>query len=245
MGARKARMRLRSISRIDRSSSLARYLSRWRNYYLIRAMMDGKNSFWSSVLIVLGLVSVLWLVQLIQFFGLFDFSDYGNWPQHTEGLKGILFSPFIHGSFEHLISNTLPILVLFTVLLNAYPKVAFPVLVFVHIASGTLVWLLAPETGVHIGISGIIYGIACFLIASGVFRRDRNSTTIAILVTLVYGGMVLGFLPKQGVSWQSHFYGALSGVVIAFMFRKTNLPPPHEFELEQHPEEKHFFDPGP
>jgi membrane associated rhomboid family serine protease len=206
-------------------------------------MAEGRISFWNSVLIVLGLVSILWIVQFIQFFGLYDFSGFGNWPQHEEGLKGIIFSPFIHGSFEHLISNTLPILVLFTVLLNAYPKVAFGVLIFVHFVSGILVWLFAPDTGIHIGISGIIYGIACFLIASGIFRRDRNSTAIAILVTLVYGGMILGFLPKQGVSWQSHLYGGLSGVAIAFFLRKRNLPPPHEFELEEDTDEKHFFDP--
>ena len=206
-------------------------------------MVEGKISFWKSVAIVLGLVSVLWVVQLVQFFGLYDFSGYGNWPQHKEGIKGILLSPFIHGSFEHLISNTLPILVLFTVLLNAYPKVALLVIAFIHLVSGTLVWMFAPDNGVHIGISGIIYGIACFLIASGLFRRDRSSTTIAILVTLVYGGMILGFLPKQGVSWQSHLYGALSGVAIAFFLRKRNLPPPHEFDLEKDNSEKHFFDP--
>jgi membrane associated rhomboid family serine protease len=205
-------------------------------------MAEGRISFWNSVLIVLGLVSILWIVQFIQFFGLYDFNGFGNWPQHEEGLKGIIFSPFIHGSFEHLISNTLPILVLFTVLLNAYPKVAFGVLIFVHFTSGILVWLFAPDTGIHIGISGIIYGIACFLIASGIFRRDRNSTAIAILVTLVYGGMILGFLPKQGVSWQSHLYGGLSGVAIAFFLRKRNLPPLHEFELEKDADEKHFFD---
>ncbi|MES2619447.1 MAG: rhomboid family intramembrane serine protease, partial [Bacteroidota bacterium] len=138
-------------------------------------MAEEKNSFWTTVLAVLGLVSVLWVVQFIQFFELLDFEEYGNWPHHREGLKGIIFSPFIHGSFEHLISNTLPILVLLTVLLNAYPKVALAVLVFVHLVSGTLVWLFAPETGIHIGISGIIYGIAGFLIASGIFRKDRAS----------------------------------------------------------------------
>jgi len=205
-------------------------------------MAEEKYSFWNTVLGVLGLVSVLWVVQFMQFFGLYDFNEYGNWPHHKEGLKGIIFSPFIHGSFEHLISNTLPILVLLTVLLNAYPKVALGVLVFVHLASGTLVWLFAPETGIHIGISGIIYGIAGFLIASGIFRKDRASITISILVTLIYGGMVLGFLPKQGISWQSHLYGSLSGVLIAFILRKKDLPPPHEFDLEKTDDDKHFFD---
>ena len=193
---------------------------------------------------VLALVSVLWIIQLIQFFGLFDFSGYGNWPRHIEGLKGIIFSPFIHGSFEHLISNTLPVLVLLTVLLNAYPRVAIPVLIFIHLGSGTLVWLFAPNTGVHVGISGIIYGIAAFLVASGIFRKDRTSITIAILVVFIYGGMIIGFLPKQGISWQSHLYGALSGAVIAFILRNRNLPAPHEFQLEKTEEEKHFFDTG-
>ncbi|MES2622372.1 MAG: rhomboid family intramembrane serine protease, partial [Bacteroidota bacterium] len=62
------------------------------------------------------------------------------------------------------------------------------------------------------------------------------------LVALIYGGMVLGFLPKQGISWQSHLYGSLSGVLIAFILRKKDLPPPHEFELEQTEDEGHFFD---
>ena len=205
-------------------------------------MAEEKISFWKSIVIVFGLLSVLWIVQIVQYLGLYDFSAYGNWPHHKEGLKGIIFSPFIHGNFEHLISNTLPMLVLLTVLLNAYPEVALFVLIFIHITSGSLVWLLAPDNGVHIGISGIIYGIAAFLIASGIFRKDRTSVSIAILVTLVYGGMVLGFIPKEGVSWQSHLYGAVSGVFIAFVLRRRNLPPPPEFDLEKPDEIKHFFD---
>lgn len=208
-------------------------------------MAQVKNRFWRSVVIVFALVSVLWVVQLLQFFKICDFSEYGNWPHHIEGLKGIIFSPFIHGSFEHLISNTLPILVLLLVLLNAYPSVALPVLIFIHLVSGTLVWLLAPDTGVHIGISGIIYGIATFLIASGIFRKDRTSVAIAIFVGLAYGGMVIGFLPKEGVSWQSHLYGALSGLIIAFIYRKRDLPPPTENELEEKPREGHFFEEYP
>jgi len=205
-------------------------------------MAMGKMSFGKSLVLVLVLVSVLWIVHFIQFFGLFDFSMYGNWPHHREGLKGIVFSPFIHGSFEHLISNTLPILVLLTVLLNAYPRIGLFVLVFVHIASGTLVWLLAPDTGIHIGISGIIYGIAGFLVASGIFRKDRNSVAIALFVALMYGGMLIGFIPQKGISWQSHLYGALSGVFIAFVLRNVDVPPPHEFELEEREKERHFFD---
>jgi membrane associated rhomboid family serine protease len=205
-------------------------------------MAADKNNFWFNILWVMGLISVLWIVQFVQYFGLVDLSSYGTWPHHISGLKGIIFSPFIHGSFEHLISNTLPMMVLLTVLLSAYPRVALWVLVFVHLLSGILVWTFAPDTGVHIGISGIIYGIAAFLVASGIFRKDRTSTSIAILVALVYGSMVWGFIPQDGVSWQSHLYGSISGVIIAFIFRKRDLPEPTEIELEKPEEDKHFFD---
>ena len=189
-----------------------------------------------------ALVAVLWIVFLLQYFGIINTDAYGNWPHHIEGLKGIIFSPFLHGSFEHLISNTLPILILLTVLLNAYPRIAIFVLVFIHIGSGILVWSLAPDTGIHIGISGIIYGIAAFLVASGIFRKDRNSITIAIFTGLVYGGMLAGFIPTKGVSWQSHLYGSLCGFFMAIVFRNTDLPEPTEIELEKTEEEKHFFE---
>lgn len=190
------------------------------------------------------LVTVLWVVELLQYAAGFDFSSFANHPRHADGLKGILFSPFLHNpdSLDHLISNTLPLMVLLMVLLSAYERMALPVLVFIHIGSGSLVWLLAPEHTYHVGASGIVYGLASFLIASGLFRKDQNSVAIAIFVTLVYGGMVIGFIPAKGVSWQSHLYGALSGVIIAFAFRRHHLPPPHPFESEAVEEDKHFFE---
>jgi membrane associated rhomboid family serine protease len=205
-------------------------------------MKSEKNSFWKNTLLVFALLSVLWIVQLIQYFGIYDLSGYGNWPHHIEGLKGIIFSPFIHGNFDHLISNTLPMMVLLTVLLNAYPGIALSVLVFVHLTSGILVWLFAPGDTVHIGISGIIYGIAVFLIASGIFRKDRPSITIAIFVGLIYGSMIWGFIPQPGISWQSHLYGAISGLIIAYILRKSNVPQTIDEEPETPDEDKHFFE---
>ena len=95
-------------------------------------MAEEKNSFWRTVVIAFALVAVLWLVFLLQNSGVINTDEYGNRPHHLEGLKGIVFSPFLHGSFEHLISNTLPILVLLVALLNAYPRVAVFVLVFIQ-----------------------------------------------------------------------------------------------------------------
>ncbi len=204
-----------------------------------------ENRFWLSIVVVSLLVAVLWVVFFLMQYNILNLDDYANWPRHREGLKGILVSPFIHGNLEHIISNTLPLMVLLAVLLNAYPRVAYLVLIFVHLLSGSLVWLFAPEWSHHIGASGVVYGIAFFLIASGFFRRDRISVSIAIMVTLAYGGMVAGFVPQPGMSWQSHLFGALSGVFIAFAVRRVDLPPPHPFELEKVEEDRHFFDENP
>jgi membrane associated rhomboid family serine protease len=203
-----------------------------------------RNKFWQNVIITFLLVAVLWVVEMLQYAAGFDFSAYANHPRHIEGLKGIIFSPFLHNpnSLDHIISNTLPLMVLLMVLLSAYPLVALQVLVFVHIGSGALVWLFAPEHTYHVGVSGIVYGLAFFLIASGLFRKDQNSVTIAIFIALVYGGMVIGFLPTKGVSWQSHLYGAVCGIIIAFLYRRRDLPPPHPFELEDRAPDKHFFE---
>lgn len=207
-------------------------------------MSSDRNKFWQHVIITFLLIAVLWVVELLQYAAGFDFSDFANHPRHTDGLKGILFSPFLHNphSLDHLISNTLPLMVLLMVLLSAYTRIALPVLGFIHLGSGLLVWLLAPQNTYHVGASGIVYGLALFLIASGLFRKDQNSVAIAIFVTLVYGGMVIGFIPARGVSWQSHLYGALSGVMMAFVFRRHHLPPPHPFESEATEEDKHFFE---
>ncbi|MBL0310806.1 MAG: rhomboid family intramembrane serine protease [Bacteroidetes bacterium] len=176
-------------------------------------MVREKIGFWRSIVFVLLLVSVLWLVQFIQYFGIYDFSHYGNWPQHRAGLPGILFSPFIHGSFEHLISNTLPIIVLLLVLLNAYPRFALLVLVAVHLMSGALVWLLAPPTGIHIGISGIIYGIAGFLRAWHFSQRPYFGGHCAVCRAGLWGndcrvlshtGYFVGVAFVWRTQWRAH-----------------------------------------
>jgi|APTNR8051073442_1049403.scaffolds.fasta_scaffold11402_2 membrane associated rhomboid family serine protease len=204
------------------------------------AMKQESQLFWLRLLFTAALIAVLWIVKGIEWWYDIDFGTLGILPQHVSGLKGILFAPFIHGSFEHLSSNTAAISLLLIVLLNAYPSIALWVLAFVHIFSGFFVWLFTTPHGYHIGISGIIYGIASFLIASGVVRKNRSSTVIAILVALLYGSMAGGFFPKEGISWQSHAWGAVSGVIIAIIFRNKDLPEENEEENEN--EDGHFFD---
>ncbi len=194
-----------------------------------------------SVFTTAMLVSVLWVVKLIEWWWGLEFGTWGILPQHLHGLKGVLFSPFIHGSFEHLSSNTAAMGLLLMVLFNAYPTAALPVLAFVHLLSGTLVWALTIPSGYHIGASGVIYGIAAFLVASGIVRKSRSSVAIAILVVLVYGSMAGGFFPKTGVSWQSHLWGAVSGVAAAIVFRYRDREAEFHTELQEK-EKEHFFE---
>ena len=128
------------------------------------------------------------------------------------------------------------------VLFNTYDRVAFSVVFIIHIFSGLLVWIFAPYGGSHIGISGIIYGIAGFLIGSGIFRKDRRSLSIALVVTFLYGSMVGGFIPQEGISWQGHLYGAAVGVIVAFWLRKKKLDDDDLNFIDEDEPEKHFFE---
>lgn len=203
-------------------------------------MPTEQKRFWSSVWIVLLFVVAMWSVFLFQELAGTDFTFLANAPHRIEGLKGILFSPFVHGSWEHIMSNTLPFMVLLTVVINAYPKASFWVLLSVWLGSGTAVWLLGVEGSRHIGMSGVIYGLAFFLLGSALFTRHRVPVLIAVFVVVLYGTMAEGFLPKQGISWQSHLYGALCGVAAAFLFGRMDreyLPDNTEPEKD-----KRFFE---
>ena len=190
---------------------------------------------------------MLWVVWLCARLFDLDISAYGILPRNILGLRGILFSPFIHDtrSIWHLISNTLPFMILFFVLINAYKQIAIVVLLSIHLLTGFLVWLLAPPYTSHIGISGIIYGIASFLVGSGLFRRDMTSLAIAMFIILLYGGMVEGFVPQPGISWQSHLFGALVGLWLSFILRHYNRQPLPEYPLELAEDERHFFEQYP
>ncbi len=133
-------------------------------------------------------------------------------------------------------------MVLFFVLISAYRELAVIVLVSIHLLSGFLVWMYAPVYTVHVGISGIIYGIAAFLVGSGLFRRDLTSIGIAVFVSILYGGMAEGFVRQPGLSWQSHVFGALVGFFLAFILRGYHRRPLLDIEEEEQEDERHFFD---
>lgn len=171
-------------------------------------------------------VLMMWCVKLFETVVAINLGRFGILPKHITGLPGIFFSPFLHADWSHLISNTIPFLVLGFLMVYSYRKVAFKAFLFIWIVSGLLVWLTGREN-YHIGASNLVYGFAFFLFFSGVFRKDIQSVVLALFVVFVYGGIVWGLLPiRQEISWEGHLAGASAGSIIAFVYRKINLPPP-------------------
>lgn len=183
--------------------------------------MDKKTLFQilDLVKIPLALVSVLWIVHFIKISTNIHFGGYGIFPREVSGIKGIFFAPLIHGDFEHLISNSVPLIVLTTILSYFYKKVAIPAFVIIYILTGFAVWLFARRS-IHIGASGVVYGLVSFVFWSGVFRRNLRSIVLALIVTILYSGYFAGILPtKEGISWESHLFGAIAGLMVAFLVK--------------------------
>ncbi len=195
--------------------------------------MQNTKDIFKKLIIPLTFPLLLWAIYLVDY--LFDFYPYklGILPRNLSGLIGIITSPFIHGSFPHLISNTIPLVLTGFGIFYFYSKVAYKVFAIIYLATGVLVWIFGREV-YHIGASGIIYGFVSFLFFSGVFRKDNRSMALALIVIFLYGGLIWGVLPvEKGVSWESHLFGALVGLVSAFIFRKVDPPKKYDWEDEE------------
>ncbi len=180
----------------------------------------------------------MWAVKLFEVFTKSDLSSYGLTTGELSGLKGIITMPFLHGDFKHLAGNSVPMLILGSLLYYFYNKVATTVLLWIWFAGSAWLWLVGFNGSTHIGASGIVYGLAAFLFFMGVIRREYRSMVIALLVIFLYGGIFWGIFPiYKGVSWEGHLYGALAGLVAAIYFRKEG-PPPIVYEWENEEEEE-------
>lgn len=181
-----------------------------------------KKSFVESLMTPLRMVFIMWAVFFIDpFLSFIDFRVFGIYPRTLAGMIGLFTAPLVHGNLAHLISNTLPLLFLGTALYFFYSRIANSVFFGVYLVSNLLVWLLA-RSSMHIGASGVIYGLAGFLIFFGIFRKDLKSLFISVIITLFYGGLIYGIFPNQpGISWESHLLGGITGAFFAMQFGKS------------------------
>lgn len=173
----------------------------------------------SGLVLLAGMLALMWAVQLVDEIVLSDrFEDDGIRPRHVDGLLGILWAPFLHGGFAHLVANTLPFLVLGGLVIAHSRRRWIEVTVAVVLVGGILTWLFG-RTASHIGASGLIFGYFGYLIGSAFFRRNATAIITALVAVVVYGGIVFGFVPRAGVSWEGHVFGALAGLGFARMSR--------------------------
>jgi membrane associated rhomboid family serine protease len=173
------------------------------------------------------ILQLIALLYVIYFIGIFvPITKFGIVPRTTNGLIGIFTAPFLHGGMQHLLSNTIPLTTLLIVLNTIYPSKTVLVIVFISIASGILVWIFGRNAN-HIGASALIYGLVTFLIAYGILEKKYISIFVSIAVGAVYGGLIWGIFPslKSYISWEGHLFGAIAGIIIAFLLNKTNIPP--------------------
>lgn len=197
------------------------------NYYPHDTSLDDKELekkiFRHSLLFSLSFVMLLWLVKLVEITFNLSFVQGGIYPLHIKGLPGILFSPFIHSGYSHLISNSVPFFILLFTLIYFYRKYAYRIFILIFLMSGLCVWLAGREAW-HIGASGVVYGLAAFHFTSGVIRNDIRLLTLSVVVVFLYGSMVWGMMPiDPKISWESHLWGAASGVILAVYYRKYNI----------------------
>ncbi|MDT0688665.1 rhomboid family intramembrane serine protease [Salegentibacter sp. F188] len=195
-------------------------------------------------------VLAIWIVFWFEIRFGFDFNNFGVRPGKVEGLRGIIFSPFIHSGLKHLFNNTIPLFVLSMALFYFYRKISWQVLFLGMFFSGLLTWLIGREAN-HIGASGIIYVLASFLFFKGVFSKHYRLIALSLIVVFLYGGMLWYVTPiDPEISWEGHLSGLIAGFSLSFIYKKKIAKPPkYEWERPGYSEEnddfmKHFDENG-
>jgi membrane associated rhomboid family serine protease len=165
----------------------------------------------------------MWLTKTVEYVLPADFKSFGLIPRTLEGLGGIITSPFIHGDFNHLISNSLPFFLLSVAIFYFYRRNAFRIISFTWIITNVAVWIGGRYT-THIGASGLVYAFASFMFFSGILSKERHLIAISLLVSFLYGGMIWGIFPADpNISWESHLFGFFSGFIVAFYMGKQQI----------------------
>jgi len=183
---------------------------------------DHKQFKFTKATLAIPLYSVLflWIVYWFEVKFGYNFNEYGVEPRTLTGLRGILFSPFIHGGVQHLFNNSAPLFVLLISLFYFYKEIAFKILIYGLILSGLLTWIIA-RPSYHIGASGIVYLLFSFIFFSGIIRKYSRLIAVSLMVIFLYGGMIWYIFPiKEEISWEGHLSGFLIGLLFAFVYRK-------------------------
>ena len=186
---------------------------------------------------------IMWGVKIFEILYSISYIDLGVLPRSFKGLKGIVFSPFIHKDLSHLINNSMPIIVLGSSLSYFYPRIKFRLVLWLYFTCGILLWGIG-RSSFHIGASGFIYALASFIFFSGLMKKNKRLSALSLVVVFIYGSMFWGLLPThENVSWEGHLSGLIAGLIIAFFFK--NLGPKkdvYQWEIDEQDEIKYNKD---
>ncbi|MFS1703567.1 rhomboid family intramembrane serine protease [Alteromonas sp. AMM-1] len=191
-----------------------------------------------SIMPVVFAVALLWVIQSAGVLFHLDLSLLGVIPHDVVRLYGIVTSPLVHGSYEHLFNNTLPLIVLGSMVRYGYPSSKGKVLLWAWLTSGVGIWLFGRES-VHLGASGVSHGLFFFLFTVSLLRKDKRSVALMMIAFFMYGGMVMSIFPRDpGISYEAHFFGALGGVIAAALYWKRDPKPAiKRYKWESHADE--------
>lgn len=212
---------------------------------------DSYFKFSNRVLLVpMIAVLLIWTVFWVEIRFQVNLNQYGIFPRTLKGLRGVFFSPFLHGSIEHLYNNTIPIAILTASLVYFYRSVSFKVLLWGVLFSGLLTWVIG-RPSYHIGASGLIYVLASFIFFKGIFTKHYRLVALSLMVVFIYGSLLWFIFPlKDDISWEGHLSGFITGLLLA-VFVKAKIPAVKKYawELENYKEEedeflKHFDEHG-
>ncbi|MCM4151800.1 rhomboid family intramembrane serine protease [Arenibacter sp. N53] len=215
--------------------------------------MTESNYFrFSNTVIAIPLLAVLsiWTVYWFEIQFQVNFNDYGIYPRTLLGVRGIVLSPFLHASVEHLYNNTIPLAILTASLVYFYRGIAFKVLLWGILVSGFITWLIG-RPSYHIGASGLIYVLVSFIFFKGIISKHYRLVALSLIVVFIYGSTLWYIFPvKDGISWEGHLGGFITGLFLAFVL-KAPLPKvkKYDWEKEDYNEEedeflKHFDENG-
>ncbi len=186
-------------------------------------MKEDERRLIRSLVIPFLFVFLLWVIRIVESIGGYDLAFLGIYSRSWEGLIGILTSPLVHGSYAHLLSNTVPLMVLGSAMFLFYKDLAPKIFILIYLLTGIWVWIAA-RPAYHIGASGVVYGLAAFLFTSGLIRKHTGLLAVSLVVVFLYGSLVWGifpeFFPEKNISWESHLLGGVAGIILAIYFRK-------------------------
>jgi len=198
----------------------------------------------SPFLLAIYFVVLLWVIKSAEELFRLELSFLAVKPQEFSGLVGIIFAPLLHSDYDHLLANSLPMVLLGGLLIYGYPISKLKTVAIIWLVSGVGVWLFG-RPSYHLGASGLVSGLFYFLFFAAILRRDKVSIALMFIAVLMYGGVLLGILPwDPKISFESHFFGAVGGVLSAVLFRNVDPKPvekAYEWEGEDEDVEEEYW----